>query len=145
MNYPESNLRDTHPIFAGTLERTVKKLFTSPEEFCTEVGIEPKQYDRMLKRGAEVWSPSIGVLTTMLFTIKIRSSMAFDALTHNLLEDIEDAWCGHGEELEDDDDETEGTFWAAKKAVDVPQPIIYQHCDEEVASSDQATCDDPPS
>lgn len=101
---PDSNLTDTHPIFAEALKRTVKKLFASPYEFCAHSGINLKQYEAMFTRSSPALLPSLGVLTSMLFAIKVRSNMAFNALLHNFLEDIEEAWWNYDQEVEEEDE-----------------------------------------
>jgi len=86
-----STLRDSHPIFAGILERTVRKLFPSMEAFCKEVGIQPAQFDTMMQIEANGSTLRLDTLTSMLAAINKRSSMAYNALLHSLLEDIEEA------------------------------------------------------
>jgi predicted transcriptional regulator len=87
----EPTLRYSHPIFANTLERTVRKLFPSIQEFCKETGISPEHYDAMMQIESSGSTLRLDTLTSMLKAINKRSSMAYSALLHFLLEDIEEA------------------------------------------------------
>lgn len=101
----ESTLRDSYPLFAGTLERTVGKLFSSTEEFCKETGIPPEHYDAMMQLESDGPTLRLDTLTPVLTVIHRRSSMAYSALLHTLLEDIEEAVMGAG--CGEDEDEEE--------------------------------------